>query len=612
MIDLKKTVCIGLIALTIFSAGACGTQNSAQDSVPGSDSESISESISESTSETAKPVEPVDDTRNLNDYEFARNSISSVDALGRVTLAGDGEESRDVGLFYFLWLGAHASGSKIYDVSDLEENNPDALWSTSSKDSPVNTYHFWGEPLYGYYHSADPWIITRHVELFTMIGIDYLLFDVTNAVTYDNVVKVMLPILDKYRKQGWDVPKVGFMTNSHTYDVVKRLYTAFYDKNASDCYYPDLWYSPNGKPLILSNNLYFDDSKPEDKVYLDFFQIRDTQWPNSSYQDEEAFPWMSWTYPQMNYSGTMSVSVAQHTASKMSLREANWGRSYSQTEFVNLEEPEKGINFQFQWDTALNAPKTGDDAVNNVFVTGWNEWIAIKFADVTGVYFVDAFDQDYSRDIEMMKGGYGDNYYLQLFKNIRAFKYSAPVKYKIDKKTPSLSAETGWDEVRSYPDFVGDALNRNFRNYLGNATLTDDTARNDIASVKVAHDSEKMYFRVETAADVTPYETGDKSWMNVWIGTKKDGIGYDYVINREYGKICRIENGNYAVAGDVYVSGKVMTIAVPLSAIGQTGNLPAIRFKVSDHVDSSDVMNFYIQGDSAPIGRLSYTYGYFD
>ena len=96
--------------------------------------------------------------------------------------------------------------------------------------------------------------------------------------------------------------------------------------------------------------------------------------------------------------------------------------------------------------------------------------------------------------------------------------------------------------------------------------------------------------------------------------TKKDGIGYDYVINREYGKICRIENGNYAVAGDcdVYVSGKVMTIAVPLSAIGQTGNLPAIRFKVSDHVDSSDVMNFYIQGDSAPIGRLSYTYGYFD
>ena len=167
MIDLKKTVCMGLIALTIFSAGACGTRNSASDSV--------SESTSESTSETAKPVEPVDDTRNLNDYEFARNSISSVDALGRVTLAGDGEESRDVGLFYFLWLGAHASGSKIYDVSDLEETNPDALWSTSSKDSPVNTYHFWGEPLYGYYNSKDPWVIRKQIELFTLAVVCNLL-----------------------------------------------------------------------------------------------------------------------------------------------------------------------------------------------------------------------------------------------------------------------------------------------------------------------------------------------------------------------------------------------------------------------------------------------------
>lgn len=602
MINFKKTVCIGLSALIVFSLAACGKKNSASET----ESESISESV---------PVEAVDDNRNLNDYEFARNSISSVDALGRVTFAGDGEESRDVGLFYFLWLGAHASGSKIYDVSYLEENDPDSLWSEDSEESPANTYHFWGEPLYGYYHSADPWVITRHVELFTMIGIDYLLFDVTNAVTYDNVLHVMLPVLDKYQKQGWDVPKVGFMTNARTYDVVKRLYASYYDENTSDCYYPNLWYCPNGKPIIMSNDLYFDESKPEDKVYLDFFQIRDTQWPDAVYQDDEAFPWMSWTYPQKNHSGTMSVSVAQHTAGKMSLKDANWGRNFSQKEFINLEgQTDKGINFQFQWDTALNAPKTGEDAVNNVFVTGWNEWIAIKFANVTGVYFVDTFNEEYSRDIEMMKGGYGDNYYLQLFKNIRAFKYSDPVKYKLPQKTIDVASDNGWNGVRSYPDFIGEAMNRNYRNYLGNAMLTDDTARNDIASVKVAHDSEKMYFRVETAADVTPYENGDKSWMNIRIGTKKDGIGYDYVINREYGKLSKIENGKYSTVCDceIHVSGNVMTVAVPLALIGQTGELPAIRFKVSDNVDASDVMNFYIQGDSAPVGRLSYTYGYFD
>ena len=352
----------------------------------------------------------------------------------------------------------------------------------------------------------------------------------------------------------------------------------------------------------------------------EFFDFRESQWPDgkTTVSDKETgFPWMSWEYPQENYNGYMSVSLAQHPGAAMSKGDmSNYGRGYDFNKSENVTgNVNLGTNYEQQWETVFknNADKK-KQKVDTVMITGFNEWMAQKLDDGNTAFFVDTFSEEYSRDVEMMKGGYGDNYYLQLFKNIRAFKYSAPVKYKIDKKTPSLSAETGWDKVRSYPDFVGDALNRNYRNYLGNATLTDDTARNDIASVKVAHDSEKMYFRVETAADVTPYETGDKSWMNVWIGTKKDGIGYDYVINREYGKICRIENGNYAVAGDcdVYVSGKVMTIAVPLSAIGQTGDLPAIRFKVSDHVDSSDVMNFYIQGDSAPIGRLSYTYGYFD
>lgn len=556
----------------------------------------------------------VDDTREISDYEYARNSVSSVDALGRVTLAGDGEESRDVGLFYFLWLGAHVSGSQVYDVTDLEENNPDELWNPDSKVSPTGTYHFWGEPLYGYYHSADPWVLTRHIELFTMIGIDYLLFDVTNAVTYDNVLRVMFPLLDKYRLQGWDVPKVGFMTNSDTYNVVNRLYSAYYDKETSNCYYLELWYSPNGKPMILSNNLYFDESKPEDKKLIDFFQIRDVQWPNSQFMDEEAFPWMSWTYEQMNHKGTMSVSVAQHTAGKMSLTDGNWGRSYSQTEFVNLpDKADEGINFQFQWNTALKAPKKGEDAVNNVFVTGWNEWIAIKFADSTGVYFVDTFNEEYSRDIEMMKGGYGDNYFLQLFNNIRAFKYTAPVLYKQNKKTVDFASESSWDGIRSYPDFVGDAMKRNFRNYVGNEMLTDDTARNDIVSVKVTHDDGKAYFRIQTAEGVMPYENGDSDWMNVWLSTSKNGIGYEYVVNREYGKLSKIENGKYIQAGDceIDVKGNVVQIAVPLSALG-VKDLTALRFKVSDNVNASDVMNFYIQGDSAPIGRLSYTYGYFE
>ena len=61
-----------------------------------------------------------------------------------------------------------------------------------------------------------------------------------------------------------------------------------------------------------------------------------------------------------------------------------------------------------------------------VFVTGWNEWVAQRFSSFAGytapTIFVDLFSQEFSRDIEPMKGGYGDNYYFQLVNYIRKYK----------------------------------------------------------------------------------------------------------------------------------------------------------------------------------------------
>ena len=546
--------------------------------------------------------QPAADERDLSDQEYAVHSVATVDALGRVVTAGDSETDRDVGLFYFLWLGAHASG--VYDISKLEEESPEEIFDPDSTVSPVGAYHFWGEPLYGYYHNEDEWVLTRHVELFTMAGIDFLMFDTTNAVIYEGVVQKLLAVLDKYQKQGWDVPKIAFMTNASTKQTVTKIYNAFYSED-SEHRYPDLWYAPNGKPLITSDTMYYDESVPEDKVLLDFFEIRDTQWPDALYYDDEAFSWMDWNYPQHNHNGMMSVSVAQHNAGKMSYTDANWGRGYSQTTFRNDPEGvDAGYNFEGQWKTAIEDP-----TVKTAFVTGWNEWIAIKFYRSGEVYFVDTYNQAYSRDVEMMKGGYGDNYYLQMLRNIRAFKYTEAREYAMPQT--DMSRADAWDSVRTYPDFAGDAMERNFRAYHGSLpNYVDTTNRNDIVGVQVAHDGDSLYFRVETLEDITPYQEGDQGWMNIRIATSRTE-GYDFVINHTYGKLSAIEDGAYRVVGDaeIEVDGRFMTVRIPLSLIGQRGT-PAIRFQVSDNVDASDVMNFYIQGDSAPIGRLSYTYGY--
>src|SRR5262249_7862822 len=119
----------------------------------------------------------------------------ATDALGRsLPVAGDRgipgpRPGHHVGMFYFLWhndsRGKPPAGSGPYDVSRILARQPDArrrpestLWG------PVGMYHYWAEPLYGYYFSADPWVLGRHAELLAAAGIDVLIFDTTNAVTY--------------------------------------------------------------------------------------------------------------------------------------------------------------------------------------------------------------------------------------------------------------------------------------------------------------------------------------------------------------------------------------------------------------------------------------------
>lgn len=557
---------------------------------------------------------PRKDERVLDDAQYAVAQISGVDALGRVTYASDTRQAkRDVGLFYFLWLGAH--GSKVYDVTEMEENCPEEIFDPQSKVSPVWQYHFWGKPLYGYYRSNDPWVLTRHIEMFTAAGIDFLIFDTSNGPTYDNVVVKLLEIAEKFRLQGFAVPRIVFMTNSGTKKAVTSLYNNYYAPDAPHRY-PELWYCPNGKPLILSDIWQYDTTVEQEATLVEFFEMRAAQWPNALYEDE-AFPWMDWNYPQYNHNGTMSVSVAQHTSGKMSQKEGNWGRGFSFDDYLNnSDRVAEGSNIQGQWETVFraNADKTDDNDVTTVFVTGWNEWIAIKKYESADVFYVDQFDTEYSRDIEPDSGAYGDNYYMQLVQNIRKYAYTPAKRYApvVTKFTDGGIADAAWESVRAYPDFVGDALERNHKGYDSNTRYTDTTNRNDIASVKVAVDTANVYFRIECADDILGMREDDAGSLCVWINpaNTKD---FPYMADCLRGKLTRLDGaGAYEDVRDIEVTkeGKTLVAKVPLSALSLKSSDPSFRFRVSDNVDASDPMHFYIQGDSAPIGRLSYTYGY--
>ena len=573
------------------------------------------------------------DNRDITAQQYTVYSLSGTDALGRSfsPIAGE-REGKYVGMFYFLWCGAHSLNK--YDINYLLENDPDALWARTDPDSVLGTYHYWGEPLFGYYDQLDPWVVSRHVEMFVNAGIDFLGLDVTNKVTYDAQTKLLLDTLLRYYEQGFDVPQVMFLTRSDGVETAVNLYETWYANEEVDedgvriCdKYAPLWFAPNGKPMI-SCAIYgweSDDRTDEENAYYNsvkaYFDIKYNQWPDEAF-NPNGFAWMEFTYPNKVHetSREISVSVAQHTSSKMSNQSSgNRGRSYNYSNVTNEDERvNEGLNYQSQWNNALAA----SDNADIVFVTGWNEWQAIKFVDALDqVYFVDTFNTNYSRDIEPMKGGYGDNYYMQTIQNLREYTSTGEASYRVESRTIDIDGDLSqWDDLRTtYKDFEGDAMERDHKGSIAGYYYTDTSARNDIVTTKVATDKEYVYFYVETAEDITPYE-GGTNWMNILIGGKGGGFeGYNYLINAQPSgnttSVSRFTGNGFAyentATADLRVKGNVMLVRVRLSDLGLSAKDVYFTFKVCDNVtEQDDIMDYYVSGDCAPLGRVNYTYGY--
>lgn len=582
------------------------------------------------------------DLRGLSDAEYARVNLTGKDALGRKIERYDNYEegNRYVGLFYFLWHGTHETG--IYNVTELEstEEGRVALSSDTDPLSPKGEFHYWGEPLYGYYHSADPFVISRHIELFMDAGIDYLIIDNTNAVTYPQATTALLDTLLQFSFSGYKVPKVCFYTNSSSGMTAANIYQSFYVGGK----YDDIWFSLDGlRPLLIgiteNNNNASDQTKYAygyfGKEYTDYvpqylqayFDVRESEWPNGDANDN-GMAWMSWYYPQWRHNETkeIAIPVAQHSHSVIyaSSKDNECSRGYNNEDGTKSTSYEEGQSFQQMWDYAYK----NRDEIENYFVTGWNEWMAIKqrvsLRGVMGSHFVDVYDEEYSRDIEMTKTGkLKDNFYMQMLSNIKKVKMTPFVQYRKPKYTgKSLSDLAAWTNIPGYEDLGGDAIERDFYNCVidgsQKAKYTDKSARNDIVLSKVAQDDENLYFFIQTKDDLTSYESGDESYMNILIHTSDDDPSfedYNFILNRSIngnkGSIEKSTGGfNFTKVGDseIYIEGKTMVVKVSRETLGLTTNTD-MYFKVADHVThQNDIMDYYVTGDSAPIGRLGYGY----
>ena len=594
---------------------------------------------------------------------------AAADDAGRAFSPVSGyEQDKYVGIFYFLWNGSDQS--PIKDVSNNYEKNHTVMTELLARQAnggtqEMNAFHYWGQPLYGYYNADDEWVIRKHIELFIHAGLDFVAFDTSNGRIYDVQAYAFLDLLLEYYEQGFDVPKVMFLTSvdpATSRTSVEQIYNTFYDPDLYPEYAP-LWFrGTQNKPWIIG-------STTGNSIIDSSFYFKLPQWPNAAIESAR-FPWMDWNYPQDIYTdpqvgNIMSVSVSQHvgiaaTSKPLAdLREselcapenrselqkngfpfdtnymdlvynANWGRGYDHATGTNSRERAlaEGTNFEQQWDTVFNNAADGDSGndIDLVFVTGWNEWVAQKQpnSSILGddyCHFVDTFNMEFSRDIEM-NAEYLDNYYLSLIRNVREYKGEGEGKTFAESTGSLASLMTrldGWNDesVAVFRDFTGETIARSALDTSGQTVLENDTGRNDITEVRVTADQDAVYLLVRTADAITAHEEGDERWMNVYLGAEgsTDGwMGMQYVLNRAPGNgttsLHRIGKDGFTLVGscEYSVEGNVMRIRVERSMIG----LPvgqSLGIKVADNLQKDlDISEFYVNGDAAPIGRMRYVY----
>ncbi len=586
----------------------------------------------------------VDGVKYPNKNNFNCGPLLAMDDLDRElptaeqTMNAVTDGSKNVGIFYFLWMGEHGDvKGEVYDINKIVETGGKlALFPSYDGWGDHGDMHFWGEPLYGYYYSKDEWVIRRHMEELTNAGVDFLYFDATNGYPYSNNAKKVMRVLSQMNDEGWNAPKVVFYTNTDSGLTISKIFNEIYKKE----YCKDTWYMLDGKPVIIGKE---SEAKSKLGADKDFFTYKSSQWPNER-KTLNAWPWMSffqWDEGKPSYNeragdgevfldndgnkDAISVSVAQHCGtvrfsdSALYKDRTNHGRSYHNGRYFNEENSYLyGYNFQEQWDRAIaESPK-------NVLVTGWNEWVAQRQPDDKNrVVFVDTCTTEFSRDIEPMRGGYFDNYYMQLTSNIRKYKGTAPTLVQNTRKKIDVNGSFDqWNDVLvTYSDVSGETEDRK-STVFGKERVEDTTGRNDLVKMKVIYDTKNAYFYAECKENISAADA-NSTWMQLFINidnAKSGWYGYDYIVNYKSSGATETSLAKFNTDGKFEltevskitykVEGNKMMIAVPLADLGITDfNDINFSFKWADSDETINTMEqMYTSGDQAPHGRYNFVF----
>lgn len=305
-----------------------------------------------------------------------------------------------------------------------------------------------------------------------------------------------------------------------------------------------------------------------------------------------------------------------------------------------------GLYFQERWDEAISVdPKF-------LYINDWNEWTAGRYSveqaykylggipenlihkvdtgkfnfmnRASNYVFIDQFNAEFNRGIQPMKGGYTDNYYMQMAQNIRRYKGVRPIPENKGYTKIDVDAEfSDWDNVDvEYRDTKGDVFSRDAIGY-GKIHYENNSGRNDIITSKVAVDENNIYFYAETDNKLTSHN--DKNWMLLYIDADNDSktgwYGYDFVINKNivdenktillkvHGRESQQNGGRTSQQIKYQYKNNKIEIQIPRNLLGINSSSFQFDFKWSDNAASVETpISFALNGDAAPNRRFNYRF----
>ena len=582
------------------------------------------------------------------------------------------DKQRTVGIFYVTWHDEarhHLPAPYGGDVTRILQSAPEARLDANHPAWTEGTPH-WGEPEAGYFLSQDRWLIRRDLSMLADAGVDVLILDVTNAVRYWDAWSVLFSEMAAMRALGNPVPQFCFWAfNGPVVSVVQELYDRIYRTGTAR----DFWFYWQGKPLLLYNaepthdangGGYASGAYPQE--ILDFFTLRNMWWgyyewgghryvgteDNWSFGYELNDPRVAALTPAQlasRHQGRleeMAVTPAQHP---ISITGKSWRRDTHEPPLNRYDLPDSayvpwlgrtvahpegyGIYFQDRWDEALAADP------DFIYLNDWNEWTAGRYPSGLApdsqtepgpttflgrdnpFYFVDQYNAEFNRTIQPMRGGYTDNYYMQMVQNIRRY-----------KGVPPVPAIRGYRQTATFRDTRGDNLHRDHPGY-GGLHYTDTTARRDILECRVRVTKHHLEFQLITDPAEESRAKSQESRVENQISNLKSQIsnlnnlllldtdsdpttgwqGFDYRVLTNH--LQRWDSTTHTWHDIMTVNGQSSPIRhhtsdiihLPRQRLGLLSPSFTLDFKWADSpADPDDIISIATTGDTAPNRRFRY------